>query len=189
MRKGIISSSIAVLLILSLDIIGWGLGQGTRGSGLRGGRNRIGVERVLALLDTDRVRIYLGLTDAQVERLRQILVETEKANVTTRSEITVRGIELREALRADRPDRDEILRKVQEISDLRREMMKHNVEAILAAKTILPAEQQRRLFSIFESRPEDAPVREGREGGRAKPAPSPGVPPQVPLHPGEPPVE
>ena len=115
------------------------------------------------MLDSDRIRIYLGLADPQVERLRQIAVETEKANVKTRAEIEVRSIELREALRADKPDRDEILKKVQEISDLRREMMKHNVEAILAAKAVLSPEQQRRVFSIIENRHEGGSVGDERE--------------------------
>jgi hypothetical protein len=178
-RKGIITSSMLALSLLCLGNIGWGVNQGWWGNSLREPRNHLGVERLLALLESDRVRIYLRLADPQVERLRQILVETEKADVKTRAEIEVRSIELREALRADKPDRDEILKQVQEISDLRRETMKHNVEAILAAKTVLSPEQQRRLFSLLENRHEG-----GRLGGEPE-----GVPAQVPLHPGEPPVQ
>jgi Spy/CpxP family protein refolding chaperone len=132
----------------------------------------------------------LGLEGPQVERLRQIALEAEKANVRTRAEIEVRRIELREALRADKPDRDEILKKVQEISDLRGGMMKHNAEAILAAKAVLSPEQQRKVFFIIENRYEGVPGGEERRGMRAKPLPRPGVPPEpVPLHPGEPPVQ
>ena len=153
-RKGIIASSILALSLLSLGNIGWAVNQGMWGSSLREGRDHVGVERLLALLESDRIRIYLRLADPQVERLRQIIVETEKASVRTRAEIEVRSIELREALRADKPDRDEILKQVQEISDLRRETMRHNVEAILAAKAVLSPEQQRRLFSLLENRHE-----------------------------------
>jgi hypothetical protein len=159
------------------------------GNSLREHRNQHGVERLLALLESDRIRIYLGLADPQVERLRQIAVETEKANVKTRAEIEVRSIELREALRADKPDRDEILKQVQEISDLRREMMKHHVEAILAAKAVLSPEQQRRVFSLLENRHEGRRVGDEPGGVPAQPLPRPGVPAQVPLHPGEPPVQ
>ena len=156
---------------------------------MREHRNHPGVERLLALLESDRIRIYLRLEDPQVERLRQIVVETEKANVKTRAEIEVRSIELREALRADKPDRDEILKQVQEISDLRREMMKHNVEAILAAKAALSPEQQKRLFSLLENRHEGRRVTGEPGGVPAKPLSRPGTPAQVPLHPGEPPVQ
>jgi hypothetical protein len=178
-RQGIITSSTLALSLLCLGNICWGVNQGRWGNSLREPRNQLGVERLLALLESGRIRIYLRLADPQVERLRQIVVETEKANVKTRAEIEVRSIELREALRADKPDRDEILKQVQEISDLRRETMKHNVEAILAAKTVLSPEQQRRLFSLLENR------HEGRRlGGEPE-----GVPAQVPLHAGEPPVQ
>ena len=188
-RKGIITSSILALSLLSLGNIGWGGNQGMWGNSLREQRNHPGVERLLALLDTNRVRIYLGLTDPQVERLRQIVVETEKANEKTRAEIEVRSIDLREALRADKPERDEILKQVQEISDLRREMMKHNVEAILAAKAVLSPEQQRRVFSLLENRHEGRRVGDEPGGVPAKPLPRPGAPAQAPLHPGEPPVQ
>jgi Spy/CpxP family protein refolding chaperone len=142
------------------------------------------------LLDSDRIRTYLRLEDSQVERLRQIVLEAEKANVKIRAEIEVRSIELREALRADKPDRDEILKKVQEIADFRGEMMKHNVQAILAAKAVLSPDQQRKLFFLIETRYEGGPAGEERRGVRAEPLPRPGVPPQgVPIHPGEPPVQ
>jgi len=78
---------------------------------------------------------------------------------------------------------------VQEISDLRREMMKHNVEAILAAKAVLSPEQQRRVFSLLENRHEGRRVGDEPGGVPAQPLPRPGVPAQVPLHPGEPPVQ
>ena len=189
-RKGILASSILVLSFLSLGNTAWGGNQRMWGNRLREPRDRLGVERLLALLDSDRIRTYLRLEDPQVERLRQIVLETQKANVKIRAEIEVRRIELREALRADKPDRDEILKKGQEISDLRGEMMKHNVEAILAVKAVLSPEQQKKVFFILENRYEGGPVGEERSGMRAKPLPGPGVPPQpLPLHPGEPPVQ
>jgi len=189
-RKGIMTSSLLALSLLSLGNIGWGGNQGRWGSSLREGRDHIGVERLLALLESDRIRIYLRLADPQVERLRQIVVETEKASVRTRAEIEVRSIELREALRADKPDRDEILKQVQEISDLRREMMKHRVEAILAAKAVLSPEQQRRLFSLLENPHEGRRAGDQPGGVPTQPLPRPGEPPQeIRVHPGEPPVQ
>jgi hypothetical protein len=189
-RKGILASTLLVLPFLSLGNIAWGSGQGMWGNRSGEPQDRPGIERLLGLLDSDRIRTYLRLEDPQVERLRQIALEAEKANVKIRAEIEVRSIELREALRGDKPDRDEILKKVQEISDLRGQMMKHNVEAILAAKAVLSPEQQRKVFFIIESRHEGGPVGEERRGMPAKPLPRPGVPPQpVPLHPGEPPVQ
>jgi len=186
--KSVITYGILVLSLIYLCNTAWGSGQGMWGSSSRSPRNRSGVGRLLALLESDRIRGYLGLADPQAERLRQILVEAEKANVKTRAEMEVRSIDLREALRADKPDRDQILKQVQEISDLRREMMKHQVEAILAAKAVLSPEQQKKLFSLLEGRPEG---RRAKEEMRlhAKPLQEPGAPAQIPIHPGEPPVQ
>jgi Spy/CpxP family protein refolding chaperone len=132
----------------------------------------------------------LHLEGPQIERLRQLALETEKASVKTQAEIEVRGIDLREALRADKPDRDEILKKVQEISDLRGQMMKQHVEAILGAKAVLSPEQQRRLFFLMETRGKGGPRGEQRGGVRVEPLPKSDAPPQpIPIHPGEPPVQ
>jgi Spy/CpxP family protein refolding chaperone len=189
-KKGILASTLLVLSFLGLGVIAWGSSQGMWGNRWGDPQDLPRVERLLGLLDSDRIRSYLRLEDSQVERLRQIVLETAKANVKIRAEIEVRSIELREALRGDKADRDEILKKVQEISDLRGEMMKHNVEAILAAKAVLSPEQRRRLFSLIENLREGGPVGEEGRGMRAKPLPRPEVPPRAtPLHPGEPPVE
>src|SRR5258708_5668438 len=99
---------------------GQGMGMGMEGEDQMGGR-------LLALLDNDRIKSALGLTDEQVGRLRHIMVETEKASVKNRAEIEVRGIELRELLHAENSDRDAVMKKVQEISGLRGEMMHHHV--------------------------------------------------------------
>jgi len=189
-KKGILASSLMIALFLSLGNLALAGGQGAWGGRSREPRERVGIEKLLALLDSDRFTSYLGLEAPQVERLRQIALETEKANVKIRAEIEVRSIELREALRAEKPDRGEILKKVQEISDLRGGMMKQDVEAILAAKSVLTPEQQRKVLFIMENRGEGGPAREGRGGAHAKPLPRPGEPPQpAPTHPGEPPVQ
>jgi len=192
MRKKLALSIIA-LSILSLGNVALKAGQAMRGEPSRESQDRLGVERVLALLDSDRVRSYLRLEDPQVERLRQIALEAEKANVKLRADVEVRSIDLREALRADKPDRDEILKKAQEISNLRGEMMKQNVEAILAAKAVLSPEQQKKVMFFIESREAGEPA--GEERREMPPRPEmrprrPVVPPQAaPAHPGEPPVQ
>jgi len=189
-KKNILASGLMVVLLLGSANLASAGSQGTWGSRSREPRERVGIEKLLALLDSDRFRSYLGLEGPQVERLRQIALEIEKANVKIRAEIEARNIELREALRADKPDRDEILKKVQEVSDLRGAMMKQDVEAILAAKSVLTPEQQRKVMFIIENRGEGGPAGEGRGGAHAKPLTRPGESPQpTPPHPDEPPVQ
>lgn len=121
------------------------------GGGEFGGMHRMG-PRLLAMLDNDRVKTELGLSDDQTTRLRQIVVDTEKSAIKTRAEMAVRGIELRELLRADKPDRQVVLKKVDEISMLRQERMKQNVDALLSAKSVLTPEQQKKIRAFGERR-------------------------------------
>jgi len=98
----------------------------------------------------------------------------------------VRGIELREMLRADKPDREAVMKKVQEISDLRGQIMRQHVESLLAAKTVLTPEQQKKMRAFLEHRGRPGMRHEGfrPRQPRAPGAPEPPAPP-----PGEPPVQ
>ncbi len=117
----------------------------------RGGERGI-YRRLLALLDNDRVKAALGLTDQQTNGLRELAVETEKATVKTEADIEVRGIELRELLRADHPDHDAVVKKAGEISALRADLMKQRIEALLKAKSLLTPEQQKKIRTFIEER-------------------------------------
>jgi len=144
--------------------------------------------RLLAMLDNDRVKSALGLTNEQVDRLRKIAVDEEKASVRTRAEMQVEGIELRELLRAENTDRQAVLKKVEQISNLRAEMMKQNVGALLDAKAVLTPEQQKKIRDFIGIR-----TAGGFEGPRnnvrprllpAPPAPTaPLLPPERPSGP------
>ena len=101
------------------------------------------------MLDSDRFKSELGLTDEQAGRLRQLVLENEKSSLKTRAEVKVRQIELHEMLRADNPNRDAVLKKAQEISDLHGQMMKQHIESLLTAKTILTPEQQKKMHALM----------------------------------------
>jgi len=138
--------------------VGMGMGMGRRGErGMRMGEfgrggGRAIYRRALALLDNDRVKAALGLTDEQTSGLRSLAVETEKATVKTDADIEVKGIELRELLRADQPDSDSVIKKAEEISTLRGDLMKQHMEALLKAKSILRPEQQKKIRAFLEER-------------------------------------
>lgn len=149
---------------LGLGVLGWAQEEHVReiirtshgmpgqGMGMGMGEEDPMRGRLLALLDNDRIKSALGLTDQQVDRLRHIMVETEKTSVKNRAEIEVRGIELRELLHAENSDRDAVMKKVQEISSLRGEMMQAHVSALLDAKAVLTPEQQKKVRAFVESR-------------------------------------
>lgn len=93
-------------------------------------------------LDNPRVRMALGLSDEQVKDLRALIVNTEIFTIQTGASAMVDGIQLKEMLRSDRPDRAAVMAKGDAISQSASELIHHYLDAILKAKTILTPEQQ-----------------------------------------------
>ena len=131
----------------------------------------------------DELKETLGKKNIAYIRLEKLggLRHTTKASIKTGADLAVRRIELRELLRADNPDRDAATKKVQEISNLRGELIKLRVEAMIAAKKVLTPEQQKKIRAFREMRREEARRRRGMMGmiermGR-QPGPAPTPPP------------
>jgi hypothetical protein len=118
-----------------------------RGAG-RGPLER--VSRLLAALDDPRVRTMLNLTDQQADSLRKIIVGTETFTIKTGADIAVDSIDLRELLRADKPDRAAVMKKGDEISKSTSQLINHYLDAMLAAKEVLTPEQQKMIRAYIE---------------------------------------
>jgi Spy/CpxP family protein refolding chaperone len=218
MRRKFAFGTIGLLVMLAMAIVTWGdegqagpaRWQGQREFGSQGyshGFGHHGMGRwqgrygfggglgLLRLADNPRARTYLNLTDQQVSRLHQIAVDSEKSSVKTRADLELRGIELHELLRADNPDHDAVMKKVQEISELRGQMMKQHMETLLTARSVLTPEQQNKLRSFRENRGFGGPGRgymmqhRGGQGGPFGRPGAPGAPAAPPAHPDEPPVQ
>ena len=120
-----------------------------RGQGSGGPLQR--VSRLLAALDDTRVRAMLGLTDQQADSLRKIVIDTETFTIKTGADIAVDSIDLRELLRADKPDRAAVMSKGDQISKYTSQVINHYLDAMLAAKAILTPEQQKMIRAYLES--------------------------------------
>lgn len=121
---------------------------GRRGPGFGGPLQR--VSRLLAALDDTRVRTALGLSDQQADSLRKIVVGTETFTIKTGADIAVDSIDLRELLRADKPDRAAVMSKGEEISKSTSQLINHYLDAMLAVKAILTPEQQKMIRAYIE---------------------------------------
>jgi Spy/CpxP family protein refolding chaperone len=105
-------------------------------------------------------------------------VDAEKASVATRADLELRHIELRELLRADNPDHDAIMQKLDQVNALQGKMEKQRVETMLSAKSVLTPEQQKKIKTFMENRrfgggPERGRMME-RRGGPGRPPGHPG---------------
>jgi Spy/CpxP family protein refolding chaperone len=121
---------------------------GERGLGFGEPLQRI--SKLLSALDDPRVRTVLGLTDQQAGSLRKIVVDTETFTIKTGADIAVDSIDLRELLRADKPDRAAVMSKGDEISKSTSQLINHFLDAMLAAKAILTPEQQKMIRAYME---------------------------------------
>ena len=169
-----------------------GPGEGSMGW-QRGGRGGFGGGGLLRLAENPHVRQYLGLTDEQVSHLHQIGLDARKAGVQMRADMELRHIELGELIRADNPDHDAIMQKLDEVNALRGKMEKQRVEAMLSARAVLTSEQIKKVKTFMENRGagmEREPMMQRRGGpgawGPGHPGPaSSGATPK----PAEPPVQ
>ncbi len=188
-RKYLVGVVLMLMVALGRNVPAQSQDWADPGDGFRqDGEHAMG-QRLLAMLENDRIKAELGFTDEQTDRLRRIMVDTQKSTIRTRADMALRAIELRELLRSDKPDHEAVMNKVQEISKLRNEMMKGHVEALLATKAVLTPEQQKKIRGLIESGPraESWRGRPWRQGGELPHGPG-GVP-ERPHHPGEAPIQ
>lgn len=133
------------------QMMGGPQGRGGRGQQSGPGNPLQMVSKLLAALDDTRVRSMLGLTDQQSDSLRKIVVDTETFTITTGAAVAVNGLELRELLRADKPDRAAVMAKGDAISKSTSDLINHYLDAMLSAKTILTPEQQKMIRNYMQN--------------------------------------
>jgi Spy/CpxP family protein refolding chaperone len=147
----------------------------------RGGRGGFGHGGgLLRMAENPRVRQYLGLTDEQVSRLHQIGLNERKAAVQNRADMELRRIEFGELMRADSPDHDAIMQKLDEMNALRGKMEKARVETLLSARAVLTPDQLKKVKTFMENRGEGmerGPMMQHRGGPGGWTARHPGNPP------------
>ncbi|MGA8873112.1 MAG: hypothetical protein WB460_18345 [Candidatus Acidiferrales bacterium] len=107
--------------------------------------------RLMSALDDPRAQKMLGLSDEQASSLRKIVTDTEIFTIQRGANIAVDSIQLRELLRADKPDKAAVMSKGDEISKDTSELISHYLGAILEAKTILTPQQQQMIREYLES--------------------------------------
>jgi Spy/CpxP family protein refolding chaperone len=109
------------------------------------------VFKLLAALDDQRVRTMLGITDQQSDSLHKLVLDTETFTITTGAAAAVDALELRELLRADKPDRAAVMSKGNEFSKSTSDLISHYLDAILTAKQIFTPEQQKMIQNYMEN--------------------------------------
>jgi len=99
------------------------------------------------------LREELGLTDEQVDKLKSIKLEHQKAAIKTESELKLKRLELRELMEAGEPDEFAVKAKVEEIGELKTQLAMNRIDGGLKARKVLTDKQQKQLKELRKRPP------------------------------------
>ncbi len=114
----------------------------------------------------------LNLTEEQQKQVSDIHLNVQKQIVADRAKEQTARIELRQLLKADKPERSAIEKKMQEIADVTVQMKMRHVDGWYAINKLLNPDQQKQWKKMLEMAPMMAQGGRGkgmgmnREGGR-----------------------
>jgi Spy/CpxP family protein refolding chaperone len=129
------------------DGFGRGRGMGMRGRGMEG--REFGLGR---LLKDPSIREQLGVSAEQAAKIRQQESDFRKTEIRSRADLEVKRIDLRDLLKADKPDRGAIDAKLQETSTTRLAFEKSAIDYRLNARDALTPAQREKLYQIMRDR-------------------------------------
>jgi len=154
---------------------GRGMGPGMMGPG-----GQMGLAR---FVNNPSMRQQLGITDEQVARFHQQNEDFMKSGIQNRATMQVKRMELNDLLRADKPDRAAIDRKLAEVNAAQAASEKANIDHQLAMRSLLTPDQQAKVKEMMQNRQGMGPGRgpggpggpgRGGRGPQAQPQKQPG---------------
>jgi Spy/CpxP family protein refolding chaperone len=143
------------------------------GRGMRPGMGPRGVPGLARFVNNPSMRQQLGITDEQAAKIRQQAEDFQKAGIQNRANMQVKRIELNDLLRADKPDRAAIDRKLAEVNAALGASEKTNIDHLLAMRSALTPEQQEKLKEMMQNRPGFGPRGPDGPGQRRPRQPQP----------------
>ena len=85
----------------------------------------------------------LNLTDEQKKDVEKIHFDAEKQTIAQKAKVETAGIELRQLLKADAPDKSAIEKKIGDIADLRVQIHMIKINSWFAVNKLLTPDQQK----------------------------------------------
>jgi len=90
----------------------------------------------------------LGLTEEQMESMRDVQYNFRKAQIGLRAELKTARLELRHLMMEENPNQGQISKLVDKIADTQKELLKQRIDKKLAMKEILTAEQFKKFMRM-----------------------------------------
>lgn len=108
----------------------------------------------------------LNLTDDQINSMKDIQYNFQKAIIGLRADLKTSRLELRHQMTQDKPDQQQISMLVDKIGETQKQLLKQEIDRKLAVKAILTPEQLKKFLQMREGRMDDR--MEGRMEGRMR---------------------
>ncbi len=124
--------------------MGAGMGAGMEGCCLQGHgamRGGMGMGRGMGMGPGGARLRALGLTPEQMKKLADIRDRQERGAIQARADLATAALDLRQALRADKPDRMKIDGLIDKMARLRAGLQKARVASLLEMRALLTPEQ------------------------------------------------
>ncbi|MGA7784858.1 MAG: periplasmic heavy metal sensor, partial [Candidatus Acidiferrales bacterium] len=156
------------------------------GPGMGRGMGPGGQMGLARFVNNPNLRQQLGITDEQVAKFHQQNEDFMKAGIQNRATMQIKRMELNDLLRADKPDRAAIDRKLAEVNAALAASEKANIDHMLANRSLLTPDQQAKVKTMMQNRPAMGPGRgpggpgRGGRGPQAQPQKQPGGDPSTP---------
>jgi len=90
----------------------------------------------------------LGLTEEQMDSMRDVRYNFRKAQIGLRAELKTARLELRYLMMEESPNQGQIGKLVDKIADTQKELLKQRIDKKLAMKEILTAEQLKKFMKM-----------------------------------------
>ena len=160
---------------------GSGPREGVRHGGPRGGGMPMMMDPIVRIATNPQMSEKLGLSDEQKAKLKEL--KTNSRNSETQKKVREATQRQAELLKADKIDEATVMKTIDEVFELRKEMAKEQVRRVIAVKSLLTPEQIAKAREAVknmsgphdERGPRRSPSRKGkgpRKGGD-QPAPKP----------------
>jgi Spy/CpxP family protein refolding chaperone len=158
------------LLALGDDDMGHGPGMGPGGGmghmghmggmGRGPGMRRGGMAHAFAMLE---------LTDDQREKIAAVHEKQQRKNIQARADLEVARMDLRDLVKAEKPNTTAINTQIDKIARMQAEQRKGQVGALLEARALLTPEQQKKLREMRFKGPGEMHGMPGKPAPQAKP--------------------
>ena len=106
----------------------------------------------MRFLEDPAFRQHVGITNEQADKLRALGFAAAKTRARLEADGKIRRIELTELLRAEKPDRAAIDKKLREIADIQYASLKAHTDDLLAFREIVPPEQREKIHAFVRDR-------------------------------------